>query len=100
MITSNPPTIIPPLSIIELTQTCYACPSQWEGKLSDGRMIDIYYRSDHLNISLSRKATENLSEAIRGELIFSKKLDLSSKDGVLSLENLKKETSHILNYPG
>lgn len=37
--------------IIEhLTQTCGACPSQWEGELEDGRMLYIRYRWGYLSI--------------------------------------------------
>ena len=34
--------------IVELTQTCYACPSQWEGTTSEGRYLYIRYQVSHL----------------------------------------------------
>jgi hypothetical protein len=39
-------------TIIELNQTCFACPSQWEGKTADGRHLYIRYRWGHLSISM------------------------------------------------
>lgn len=30
--------------IVQLDQTCMACPSQWEGRLDDGRAVYIRYR--------------------------------------------------------
>jgi hypothetical protein len=36
------------ITITELQQTCVACPSQWEGRLADGRALYIRYRHGYL----------------------------------------------------
>lgn len=43
-----------PLKITSLTQTCEACPSQWEGELEDGREIYIRYRWGTLTVNVSK----------------------------------------------
>ncbi len=70
-----------------LTQTCSACPSQWEGTLEDGRMVYIRYRWGHLDVSVSKFATENVYDAVSGELL----LDYFSGDdwdGFMTLAQL------------
>jgi hypothetical protein len=38
--------------IAELTQTCDRYPSQWEGRLDDGRPIYIRFRHDELSVHI------------------------------------------------
>jgi hypothetical protein len=38
--------------IVQLIQTCSACPSQWEGKTADGQQVYIRYRWGHLSIGV------------------------------------------------
>lgn len=38
--------------VVELRQTCMACPSQWEGRTRDGRYVYIRYRWGHLTWGL------------------------------------------------
>lgn len=40
------------VKIAEITQTCYACPSQWEGETIDGEEIYIRYRWGTLRIDI------------------------------------------------
>ena len=70
--------------------TCSACPSQWEGKLEDGRAIYIRYRWGNLTASVSKEPTENLDEAVSGECIYDEIID-DPKGGTLS-------TEEMLNY--
>jgi len=56
--------------LVKLVQTCFACPSQWEGKLDDGRMIYIRYRWGVLSISVSPEPTDDIMDAVGGEEIF------------------------------
>jgi len=39
--------------IKELRQTCFACPSQWEGTTADGRDVYIRYRWGNLTASVN-----------------------------------------------
>ncbi|WP_028058300.1 hypothetical protein [Candidatus Solirubrobacter pratensis] len=40
------------VEITDLEQTCWACPSQWEGKLADGRHVYIRYRWGFLRVTV------------------------------------------------
>ena len=40
------------MRLIELTQTCEACPSQWDGRLEDGRTVYIRYRHQTLSVEV------------------------------------------------
>ena len=40
------------LHLVELTQTCSAAPSQWEGRLNDGRVVYIRYRHGKLTVRI------------------------------------------------
>ena len=46
------------LQIETLTQTCGTCPSQWEGRLADGRPIYIRFRWGELSIRLGESGAD------------------------------------------
>ena len=86
--------------IKELKQTCFACPSQWEGKLSDGRMIHIRYRWGHLSIRISEKPTDDIMEAVDGKLLLEKDVSENPFDGYMdwfTMMNYLKEALKKLN---
>ena len=56
--------------IVSKTQTCSACPSQWEGVLTDGRMFYVRFRHGYLSIRVSNSITEDAYDAVSGEEIF------------------------------
>jgi hypothetical protein len=51
---------------ITITQTCLACPSQWEGELDDGRFFYARYRWGGLTFSTG----ESLDAAVMGTLVY------------------------------
>lgn len=48
-----------------LTQTCTACPSQWDGKLTDGTPVYIRYRWGSLRVDLNPFTDEELTIYVR-----------------------------------
>lgn len=40
------------MNIARIVQTCEACPSQWEGYLTDGRAFYVRFRYGHLRMSV------------------------------------------------
>ena len=42
-------------TIKHLEQTCFACPSQWEGETTDGKYIYIRYRWGYLSVDVDGK---------------------------------------------
>ena len=59
-----------------ITQTCYACPSQWEGETVDGEHIYIRYRWGNLRIDLNGST---IFEQVMGD----------SLDGVIEWEDVE-----------
>lgn len=56
--------------IKELTKTCGGFPSQWEGKLEDGKMIYIRYRWGNLDVRISKNITNDILDAVKGKSIY------------------------------
>ena len=52
--------------VSELEMTCPICPSQWEGKTSDGRFVYVRYRYGCLQVSFG----DSLMDAVGDETIF------------------------------
>ncbi len=88
------PKKVEPKNIVEFNQTSIAFPSQWEGKLKDGRMFYIRFRYDTLSMELSKEKTNDIYDAIDGELIFCEKMPYHATGGVMStftaIEHMRK----------
>ena len=75
------------MKIKSLQQTCFACPSQWEGELEDGRFIYIRYRWGNLGFGIGNTLSEAIENYNYGE-------DLGKEfDGVM-------ETNDMLRHLG
>lgn len=72
--------------IKSIKQTCFACPSQFEGYTDDNRYVYVRYRWGHLSIDIND--IEVLSESFG-----------DSMDGVLSYEELKEKTKENFEWP-
>lgn len=72
--------------VVELRQTCYACPSSWEGLSSNGD--EIYLRYRHGTFRLDINGVTAFSRAVGDSL-----------DGVLSLEEAVEVTKDYLEFP-
>ncbi len=74
-------------TVVELRRTSVACPSQWEGRLADGRSLYIRFRHDELSVHV-----EPLDGGIDAAFGASPwlGLDLSSKkwDGLIELDDM------------
>lgn len=73
--------------IKKLERTCFACPSQWEGELEDGRMIYIRYRYGCLYVKISENYTNDISDAVRNKIIYQKYIG-GDYDGVMDNEEM------------
>jgi len=82
--------------ITELNQTCGACPSQWEGKLNDGRMFYIRYRWGYLSVRISENATNDVGDAVGGQEILGEQVDKSGWDGVMNEDDMLEKIKSVL----
>ena len=74
------------LQIATVTQTCGACPSQWEGQLVDGRPIYIRFRHAELSVRIG-KAGGGIESAISAPEWFTWEAD-NGLDGEISLDEV------------
>lgn len=57
-----------------IEKTCYGCPTQYQGKLADGRMFYVRYRWGYLSISVSEEKTDDVMDAVDGEEVLGEQL--------------------------
>jgi len=79
-----------------ITQTCRACPSQWEGRLADGRPIYIRFRHGELSIRIG-DAGDGIEKAIDAPAWFEWEAD-NGLDGEISLDEVCRLSG--LHMPG
>lgn len=86
------------LRVKELTQTCSACPSQWEGTLDDGRMVYVRYRWGYLSVRVSPGEADDVMDAVGGEEVFGAEIG-DELAGVLTYQQLRDCTSEFVEWP-
>ncbi len=85
------------MKIKTIVETCYACPSQWDIKLEDGRMIYARYRYGYLSIRISSDITEDIYDAVSGNEIYGKQLG-DNLDGIISEKELQDNLKGIIEW--
>jgi hypothetical protein len=75
-----------PILVREITQTCLACPSQWEGTTFDGR--EVYVRLRHGTLRID----------INGDTVYSTHAP-RGVDGFMTYAELKQLTRHFVVWP-
>jgi hypothetical protein len=55
-------------TVTSIKQTCYACPSQWEGKTDEGDEVYIRFRHGGLRLDINGETeySEDLSDGLDG----------------------------------
>lgn len=82
------------VKITEIRRTCFACPSQWEGKTESG-YVYIRFRWG----SLSVRTGSTIKDAIAGPTIFEWHDD-DEYSGFMEYDELSKITAEVLDLPG
>lgn len=84
-------------ALVELTQTCSACPSQWEGRLDDGRWLYARYRGGYLRVGLGK----DLDQAVRayGEEALLERHEGDGFDGIMDTEELRRHLVGLIRFP-
>lgn len=73
------------IKVIELEQTCFACPSQWDGKTNDKKHVYIRYRFGCLSVDVDNKQVHSISFG-------------NSLSGVLDTEEMQKQTESLIDW--
>ncbi len=85
------------MKIIKITNTCFACPSQWEAFTDDKFPIYIRYRWGYLSVRLGQQ-NSSISSAVGGDEIFGKQL-ADDLDGTLEYSKLKEILKGKIEFP-
>lgn len=68
-----------------ITRTCCACPSQWEGKLTDGkRMFYARFRHGHFYVEFSNEPADNVMDFDHTQATIMHEFDHPTKDGFMA----------------
>lgn len=86
------------IKIQELTQTCDACPAQWEGTTDDGRAVYVRFRWGYLSVCLSPQPSEDVDDAVGGDEVFGAQLS-DDMDGWLSYDRLRQTAADFIQWP-
>jgi hypothetical protein len=81
------------VKITEIRRTCFACPSQWEGKTESG-YVYIRFRWGGLTV----RSGSTIKDAIAGPTIFEWH-DTDSFGGFMEYDELRELTSGVLELP-
>lgn len=80
------------MKVVELRQTCGACPSQWEGRTDDGKWVYVRYRFGWLSVRVGEG--EDVRSAVNGDEVFGKACG-GELDGWMGLADLILHTPEI-----
>jgi hypothetical protein len=84
--------------VISLKKTCPACPSQWEGKLDDGRVVYARYRWGGLSVGVGEELEDAVDNGMSEGALFSENVG-DGLDGFMSFEELRAQLSGLLEFP-
>jgi len=87
-----------PLVVKSVVQTCFACPSQWEGSLEDGRMFYVRFRWGYLSVRVSAEPTKNSMDAVGGSEIFGGSVE-DEWAGCMSTNEMARIVKDVLIIP-
>lgn len=76
--------------VVELEKTCYACPSQWEGRTDDGGYVYVRYRHGGLSVGFGG----TLEDAIDDDTIYREIGDGDS--GFMDADELKAAVPEVV----
>jgi hypothetical protein len=82
------------IEIKELTQTCQACPSQWEFYTFDNRPVYVRYRWGFLSVSIGKQNGILTDAVINGVTIIGKEIG-NNMDGFIEWGYVEKELNKL-----
>lgn len=86
------------ITVTKLTQTCGACPAQWEGETADGRSVYVRYRWGCLRVSFG----PTVMDAVRGDDESGDDIAMElgdGFDGTLTMKELREATADKVTWP-
>jgi hypothetical protein len=81
--------------IVDLERTTWACPTQWEGKLEDGRTLYARCRHGELSVGVGADRDEAIDNGISKDAFYFDYVE----DGPMSFEALRAHLYGLLEFP-
>jgi hypothetical protein len=85
------------VQVIEVKRTCFACPSQWEGKTKDGQVVYARYRFGELTVGMGKDLDDAVSKS-SGALLVDVEVG-GEFDGDMTFAVLKNLTAEKIEWP-
>ena len=80
-------------TVVQWRQTCMACPSQWEGRLDDGRFFYGRYRWGYLSLGFG----DVLDAAVMNGNSWGEKVS-GDFDGDMPTHEFRQRTAHLMHW--
>jgi hypothetical protein len=87
-----------PPKVAALTNTCIACPSQWEGALDDGRAVYARYRYGGLSVGIGKDIDEAVRKGMSDQALYASDVG-DGLDGFMDFKELKAHLHGLLEFP-
>ncbi|HEX8620881.1 MAG TPA: hypothetical protein VF718_02850 [Allosphingosinicella sp.] len=81
---------------MELRRTSIACPSQWEGRLADGRSLYVRFRHDELSVHVG-PINGSVDAAVAALPWLDLDLSRKNRDGLIEIDEMLAETGLTLS---
>lgn len=87
-----------PPKVAALTNTCIACPAQWEGNLEDGRTVYVRYRYGGLSVGIGKDIDEAIRNGMSDQALYANDVG-DGLDGFMDFEEMKAHLHGLLEFP-
>lgn len=85
------------IKVVSLTQTCEACPSQWDGLTDDNRQVYVRYRFGSLTVQVGEPDDADEFAGCRGRVVAEWSSD-DEWDGSMSEGVMRELTAHRIDW--
>jgi hypothetical protein len=85
--------------VTELMRTTIACPTQWEGRLEDGRSLYVRYRHRTLRVGVGDQAKDAVRNSGPESALLCVETPGEGDDDMMSFEGLRRALRGVLEFP-
>lgn len=91
------------IRVVSLTQTCEACPAQWDGMTDDGREVYVRYRGSCGSVRVAKPGDHSEFSALDGYAVcYFERIDeegIGGWDGYMDEAEMRSLTAPFVTWP-